>query len=109
MNDMILYVKNPKDATKELKTNKCSKVPGWKITRKSVYNFYTLNNEQSDNEIKKTINNSIYSGLKKNKIPRAINLTKEGIGLYTGNYRTLLQEIKDKRHPMFMGWKTQYC
>ena len=37
MDDMILYIENPKDSTKKLKANKFSKVAGYKVsTQKSV-------------------------------------------------------------------------
>ena len=51
--DMILYRENPKDSIKNVRTNKFSKVAGYKIsTQKSVALPYT-NNELSEREIKK--------------------------------------------------------
>ena len=50
--DMILYVENPKDATRKLLElmNEFSKVAGYKInTQKSVAFLYT-NNERSERE-----------------------------------------------------------
>ena len=42
--DMILYVENPKDSQKTARTNKCSKVLGYKINiQKSVAFLYTNN------------------------------------------------------------------
>ena len=55
--DMILYIENPKDATKKLLEliNESGKVAGYKINiQKSVAFLYT-NNEISEGEIKKTI------------------------------------------------------
>ena len=55
--DMILYVKNPKDDTKKLLEliNEYSKVTGYKInTQKSLTILHT-NNEKSEREIKETI------------------------------------------------------
>jgi len=55
--DMILYIENPKDSTRNLLEliNEYSKVAGYKIkTRKSLAFLYT-NNEKTKREIKKTI------------------------------------------------------
>ena len=55
--DMILYIENPKDATRKLLEliNEFSKVAGYKInTQKSLAFLYT-NNERSEREIKETI------------------------------------------------------
>ena len=54
---MILYIENPKDATRKLLEliNKLSKVTGYKInTQKSLAFLYT-NNKRSEREIKETI------------------------------------------------------
>ena len=53
---MILYIDNPKDATRKLLVliNEYSKVAGYKInTQKSLAFLYT-NNETSEREIKET-------------------------------------------------------
>ena len=55
--DMILYIKNPKDSTRKLLEliNEYSKVAGYKInTQKSIAFLYT-NNEKAEREIKETI------------------------------------------------------
>ena len=55
--DMILYIENPKDATRKLLEviNEFGKVAVYKINiKKSVVILYT-NNKLSENEIKKTI------------------------------------------------------
>ena len=55
--DMILYIENPKDATKKLLEliSEFSKIAGYKVnTQKSVAFIYT-NNKLSEGEIKKTI------------------------------------------------------
>ena len=55
--DMILYIENPKDATRKLLEliNEFGKVAGYKINiQKSVAFLYT-NNERSEGEIKETI------------------------------------------------------
>ena len=56
-NDMILYIENPKDATRKLLQliNDFGKIAGYKInTQKSVSFLYT-NNERSEREIQETI------------------------------------------------------
>ena len=67
--DMILYIKNPKESTPQLLDliSEFSKVAGYKInTQKSVAFLYT-NNELVEREIRK---NFIHSCIKKNKIPQ---------------------------------------
>ena len=54
---MILYIENPKDATRKLLQliNDFGKIAGYKInTQKSVAFLYT-NNERSEREIQETI------------------------------------------------------
>ena len=54
---MILYIENPKDATRKLLEliNECGEAAGYKInTQKSVAFLYTKN-ERSEREIKETI------------------------------------------------------
>ena len=49
--DMILYIQNPKDATR----NEYSKVPWYKINSQKSLAFLYINNEKSEREIKETI------------------------------------------------------
>ena len=53
--DMVLYIENPKDATRKLlQLNEFGKVSGYKMnTQKSVVFLYT--NERSEREIKEMI------------------------------------------------------
>ena len=56
VNDMILYIENPKDTTRKLLEliNEYSQVSGHKInTQKSLAFLYT-NNEKTEKEIKET-------------------------------------------------------
>ena len=81
---MILYIDNPKDATRKLLVliNEYSKVAGYKInTQKSLAFLYT-NNEKSEREIKETI-------------PLTTATKRIKYFLYTENYKTLMKEIKD--------------
>ena len=92
--DDILYIENPKDATKKLLelVNEFSKVSGYKIkTQKSVA-FLNINNERSEEEIMETIPFTIASNRRKYL---GINLPKEAKDLYSKNYKKLMKEIED--------------
>ena len=91
---MILYIENPKDATRKLLEliNDFGKVAGCKINvQKSLIFLYT-NNERSEREIKETI--TFTTATKRIKY-LGINLPKEAKDLYSENYKTLMKEIKD--------------
>ena len=68
--DMILYIENPKDATRKLLklTNEFGKVAGYKINAQKSLSFLYTNNKRSEREIKETI--PFTTAKKKNKIPR---------------------------------------
>ena len=55
--DMILYIENPKDATRKLPVliNEFSKVTGYKINTLNSLAFLYTNNKRSEKEIKETI------------------------------------------------------
>ena len=92
--DMILYIENPKDATRKLLEliSEFGKVAGHKINaQKSLAVLYT-NNKRSEREIKETIPVTIAT--KRIKY-LGINLPKEVKDLYSDNYKTLRKEIKD--------------
>ena len=67
--DMILYIENPKDATRKLLEliNEFGKVPGYKINAQKSLTFLYTNDENSESEIKKTLPFNCCN--KKNKIP----------------------------------------
>ena len=67
--DMILYIENPKDATRKLLEllNEFGKVAGYKINAQKSLAFLYTNDEKSERKIKET---PIYHCNKKNKIPR---------------------------------------
>ena len=92
--DMILYIENPKDATRKLLEliNEFGKVAGYKINAQKSLAFLYTNNERSEREIKETIPFTI--AIKKIKY-LGINLPKEVKDLYSENYKTLMKEIKD--------------
>ena len=92
--DMILYIKNPKDSTKKLLDiiNEYGKVTRYKInTQKSLACLYT-NNEKTEREIKETI--PFIIAMKRIKY-LGIYLPKETKDLYIENYKTLVKEIKE--------------
>ena len=55
--DVILYIENPKDATRKLLefNNEFGKVAGYKINTQKSLSFLYTNNERSEREIKGTI------------------------------------------------------
>ena len=89
---MILYIEDPKDATRKLLEliSESGKVAVYKInTQKSVTFLYT-NNKRSEGEIQETIPFSIAS--KRIKY-LGINLLKETKDMYSKNYKMLIKEI----------------
>ena len=55
--DMILYIENPKDATRKLLEviNEFGKVAGYKINAQKSFAFLYTNDEKSEREIKETL------------------------------------------------------
>ena len=94
IDDMILYMKNPKDSIRKLLEliSEFSKVAGYKINTQKSLAFLYINNEKSEREIKESIPFTIAT--KRIKY-LGINLPKETKELYTENYKTLMKEIKD--------------
>ena len=64
--DMILYIENPKDATRKLLEliNEFGKVAGYKINAQKSFALLYTNNEGSEREIKQIISFTI--SIKKN-------------------------------------------
>ena len=90
---MILYIDNPKDATRRLLEliNEFCKVAGYKINAQKSRAFLYTNIKISERETKETI--PFNSATKRIKHP-GINLPKEVKILYSENYKTLMKEIK---------------
>ena len=67
--DMILYIENPKNATRKLLEliTEFGKVAVYKINTRKSFAFLYTNNERSE---KNSRHNPIYHCIKKNKIPR---------------------------------------
>ena len=91
---MILYVENPKDATRKLLEliNESGKVAGYKINAQKSLAFLYTSDEKSEREIKEIL--PFTTATKRIKY-LGINLPKETKDLYAENYKTLKKEIKD--------------
>ena len=92
--DKILYIENPKDATRKLLEliNESGKVAGYRINAQKSLAFLYTNNKRSEREIKETIPFTITTERIKYL---GINLPKEVKDLCSENYKTLMKEIKD--------------
>ena len=92
--DMVLYIENPKDATRKLLEliNESGRVAGYKINAQKSLAFLYTSDEKSEREIKETLAFTIAT--KRIKY-LGINLPKEIKDLYAENYKTLMKEIKD--------------
>ena len=94
--DMILYIENPNDSIWKLleliSEFSKFKFAGYKINAQKLLAFLYTNNENSDRYIKESIPSTIATKIIKYL---GINLPKETKELYTENYKTLLNEIKD--------------
>ena len=67
--DMMLYIENPKDATRKLPEliNELVKLQDTKLMHRNLLHYYTLMMKNLKDKLRK---HSIYHGSKKNKIPR---------------------------------------
>ena len=92
--DKILYIDNPKDATRKLLEliNEFGRVAGYKINAQKSLSFLYTNDEKSEREIMETLPFTIATKRIKHL---GINLHKETKDLYAENYKTLMKEIKD--------------
>ena len=101
---MILYIENPKAATRKLLEliNKFGKVAGYKINAQKSLTFLYTYDEKYEREIKETHTFTIKTyGMKYLEI----NLPKETKDLYPENYKTLMKEIKDDTN----RWRDILC
>ena len=91
---MILYIENPKDATRKLLEliNEFGKLAGYKTNAKKSPAFLYTNDEKSEREIKETLPFTIATKIIKYL---GINLPRETKDLYAENYKTLMKEVKD--------------
>ena len=91
---MILYIEYPKDSIRKLLEliSEFSKVAGYKINTQKSLAFPYTNNEKLERASKESIP---FTNATKRIKYLGINLPKETKELYTGNYKTLMKEIKD--------------
>ena len=101
---MILYIEDPKDATRKLLEliNEFGKIAGYKINAQKFLAFLYTNDEKSERQIKETLP---YTTATKRKKYLGINLPKETKDLYAENYKTLMKEIKDDTN----RWRDTSC
>ena len=92
--DMILYIGNPKDATRTLLEliTEFGKVVGYKINAQKSLAFLYTNDEKSEREMKETLP---FTAATKRIKYLGINLPEETKGLYAEKYKTLMKTIKD--------------
>ena len=91
--DTILYIENPKDATRKLLEliNAFGKVAGYKINAQKSLAFLYTNDEKSERDIKEILPFTIAT--KRIKY-LGITLPRETKDLYAENYKTLMKGIK---------------
>ena len=91
---MILYIENPKDATRKLLEliNEFGKFAGYKINAQKSLAFLYTNDEKYEREIKETLPNTIAT--KRIKY-LGVNLPKDTKNLYAEKYKTLMKVIKN--------------
>jgi hypothetical protein len=102
--DMIVYISDPKNSTRELLNliKSFSEVAGYKINSNKSMAFLYTKDKQAENEIRETTpftivtNNIKYLG---------VNLTKEVKVLYDNNFKSLNKEIKKD----LRSWKDLPC
>ena len=92
--DMILFIENPKDATRKLlePINEFGKGGGYKINAQKSLAFLYTNDDKSEREIKETL--PFTTATKRIKY-LGINLPKETKDLYAESYKTLMKEIQN--------------
>ena len=90
---MILYMENPKDATRKLLEliNELGKIAGYKISAQKSLAFLYTNDEKSERQIETL---PFTTATKRIKY-LGINLPKETKDLYAENYKIQMKEIKD--------------
>ena len=91
---MIIYIENPKDATRKLLEliNEFGKLAGHKINEQKPLAFLYTSDKKSEKEIMETLPFTIAT--KRIKY-LGINLPKETEDLSAENYKTMMKELKD--------------
>jgi hypothetical protein len=103
LDDMIVYISDPKNSTRELVNliNSFSAVAGYKINSNKSMSFLYIKNKQYAKEIRET---TLFTIVTKNIKYLGITLTKEVKDLYDKNFKSLKKEIEDLRR-----WKDLPC
>ena len=93
VDDMTLYIENPKEDTRKLLEliNESGKVAEYKINAQKSLAFLYTNDEKHEREIMETL--PFTTATKRIKY-LGINLPKETKDLYAENYKTLMKETK---------------
>ena len=105
---MIVYIENPKDATRKLLEliSEFGNVAGCKINAQKSLAFLYTNYEKSETEIKETLPFTVAT--KRIKY-LGINLPRETKDLYAENYKTLMKEIKDDTRASLVAQWLRIC
>ena len=69
---MILYIEDPKDATRKLLEliSEFGRVAGYKLTHRNLLHFYILTIKDQKEKINKQFHSPLHQKKKKKKIPR---------------------------------------
>ena len=105
---MILYIENPKDATRKLLEliNEFGKVAGYKINAQKSLAFLMMNDDTNDEKSEREIKETLPFTIATKRIKYlGINLPRETKDLYAENYKTLLKEIRDETN----RWRDMPC
>ena len=102
--DMIVYISDPKNSTRELLNliNSFSEVAGYKINSNKSMAFLYTKDKQAEKEIRETTPFSIVTN---NIKYLGVTLTKEVKDLYDKNFKSLKKEIKED----LRRWKDLPC
>jgi hypothetical protein len=101
--DMIAYINDPKNSTRELLSliNSFNQVAGYKINSNKSMAFLYTKDKQAEKEIRET---TLFSIVTNNIKYLGMTLTKEVKDLYDKKFKSLKKEIKDLRR-----WKDLPC
>jgi hypothetical protein len=102
--DMIVYISDPKNSTRELLSliNSFNEVAGYKINSNKSMAFLYTKDKQAEKEIRETTPFSIVTN---NIKYLGVTLTKEVKDLYDKNFKSLKKEIKED----LRRWKDLPC
>jgi hypothetical protein len=102
--DMIVYISDPKNSTRELlsRINSFSEVAGYKINSNKSVAFLYIKDKQAEKEIRETTPFTIVTS---NIKYLGVTLTKEVKDLYDKNFKSLKNEIEEDPR----RWKDLLC